>query len=122
MPADQSPPLDCTIIIGGDTCSRYRLPDGTLVDYAHIPSGPEDTATKNRKNQTSFLIIRPDGTRIGILASNGRAADAGPDRADLPLTAQQLWSIAADPRLGALMDPAFVETSNKMVPLDAAPY
>jgi len=68
---------------------------------------------KNEKWQRNVSILRTDGSQIVVLEMNGREdGNFGADRADLPLTAQQLYTIAQDPRWGATMDAAFVHAAS----------
>jgi hypothetical protein len=120
---NQNTLYDCKNIIAGATCEEYKLADGTLVTYFYIPGRNNPGETKDSKIQANIDILRPDGTDIGIVASNGRAnGQFGADRADLPLTEQQLWSVVSDPRLGTLMDAHFVELANKNIKLEPHAY
>lgn len=106
----------------GMVCYDYKLADGTEVNYFMIP-GRTDQDIKNQKSQANLTITYPDGSQTVVLELNGREQGLyGADRADLPLTEQQLWTLAADPRMGPVMDREFVKTADRTIVLEPEDY
>jgi hypothetical protein len=96
------------------TCARQTLADGSQVRVMHEESGSPGALSTSTK-QTTVTLDRADGVQLVFTIGNGTHFGPGPRLARVPLTDQQAYAIAADPRWGFVMDPAFVQHAEQTV-------
>ncbi|MEY9859803.1 hypothetical protein ABH935_005436 [Catenulispora sp. GAS73] len=114
-------PLGCAT--GMQDCADYKLPDGTHVNVWTDPGRNTPGEVKNTKTTQYVDLLRPDGTEVSLMQINGReSGNFGADRSEMPLTQQQMYAIASDPRWSTSMDAAFVHTANATVHVSEDPY
>ncbi|GAA1988408.1 hypothetical protein [Catenulispora subtropica] len=98
-----------------------KNPDGDVFRW-DTPGVAGTSEVKLAKSERGVELTRADGSKVVVLEINGpELGGAGPDRADLPLTSDQLLAIARDPRWGPTMDKAFVAEAAATIQLEPRP-
>ncbi|GAA2026655.1 hypothetical protein GCM10009839_26460 [Catenulispora yoronensis] len=102
---------------------KKKVPPGGDVFRWDTPGVTGTSEVKLAKSARGVELTRTDGSRVMVLETNGPGNGlAGPDRADLPLTSDQLLSIARDSRWEASMGADFVAQAQTAIELESTPY
>ncbi|GAA1964281.1 hypothetical protein GCM10009838_21970 [Catenulispora subtropica] len=116
MPQDAPLCDDVTVPSGRTaTCARGTLADGSQVRILHTEA--KGTGTSSLK-EVEVLLNRVDGVQIEVTIANGLFFGNGSRLAQVPVTDQQAYAIAADPRWGFSMDPVFVQHAETTMTVD----